>query len=91
MVVSKLMCDDILSNKSWRIVAQEIFQLREINHMERLFGEYLEWKLHIVPSDLLQFAEAVKETFGNGNPTPPADVRQRIYELTVKELTATGT
>lgn len=32
---SKILCDDTYSNKSWAIVAQGMFALKEINQMER--------------------------------------------------------
>ncbi|KAG1893040.1 uncharacterized protein F5891DRAFT_963601 [Suillus fuscotomentosus] len=33
MLASKVICDDTYSNKSWSIVAQGMFQLREINQV----------------------------------------------------------
>jgi hypothetical protein len=35
MLVSKIICDDTHSNKSWCIVGQGMFALREINQMEQ--------------------------------------------------------
>jgi hypothetical protein len=35
MIASKVICDDTYLNKSWSIVGQGMFQLREINQMER--------------------------------------------------------
>jgi hypothetical protein len=35
MVASKVICDDTYSNRSWSIVGQGMFQLREVNQMER--------------------------------------------------------
>ncbi|KAI6119181.1 hypothetical protein EDD16DRAFT_1583002 [Pisolithus croceorrhizus] len=43
MLASKVICDDTFSNKSWSIVMQGMFQLREINQMERDMCQYLEW------------------------------------------------
>ncbi|KAG1880795.1 hypothetical protein F4604DRAFT_1521592, partial [Suillus subluteus] len=34
MLASKVICDNTYSNKSWRIVAQGMFKLQEINQME---------------------------------------------------------
>jgi hypothetical protein len=34
MISSKAMCDDTYSNKSWSVIAQGMFNLREINQME---------------------------------------------------------
>ena len=47
MLASKIICDDTYSNKSWCIVAQGMFALREINQMEREMCSYLEWQLNI--------------------------------------------
>ncbi|KIO13908.1 hypothetical protein M404DRAFT_449953 [Pisolithus tinctorius Marx 270] len=52
MLASKVICDDTYSNKSWGIVAQGMFQLREINQMEREMCQYLEWELNVDPSTL---------------------------------------
>ena len=53
MLASKVICDDTYSNKSWCIVAQGMFALREINQMEREMCSYLEWQLN-VDKDVLQ-------------------------------------
>ncbi|KAL0960448.1 hypothetical protein HGRIS_005491 [Hohenbuehelia grisea] len=45
MIASKAICDDTYSNKSWSIVAQGMFSLREINQMEREMCVYLGWEL----------------------------------------------
>lgn len=42
MLASKVICDDTYSNKSWSIVGQGMFALREINQMEREMCSYLE-------------------------------------------------
>ena len=42
MIAFKAICDDTYPNKSWLIVGQGIFQLREINQMEREMCQYLE-------------------------------------------------
>ncbi|KAG6864498.1 hypothetical protein C0991_009093 [Blastosporella zonata] len=57
MIASKVICDDTYSNKSWGIVAQGMFNLREINQMEREMCSYLEWELS-VDNDLLNTFEA---------------------------------
>lgn len=55
MLASKSSCDDTYSNKSWTIVGQGLFSLREINQMEReLFG-YLGYKVNVEPRDLESF------------------------------------
>lgn len=40
-------CDDTYSNKSWAIVAQNMFPLKEINQMEREMLGYLEWNVDV--------------------------------------------
>ncbi|KAN0062678.1 hypothetical protein ACQY0O_004868 [Thecaphora frezii] len=55
MLASKSSCDDTYSNKSWVIVGQGLFSLREINQMEReLFG-YLGYKVNVEPEQLDAF------------------------------------
>lgn len=55
MLACKTLCDDSYNNKSWVIVGQNLFSLREINQMEReLFG-YLDLHLQILPDEMIQF------------------------------------
>ncbi|KAG0696433.1 hypothetical protein DFH29DRAFT_774308, partial [Suillus ampliporus] len=61
MLASKVICDDTYSNKSWSIViAQDIFQLRETNQMEREMCQYLEWELNVNPVTLREFEETTR-------------------------------
>ncbi|KAF7795930.1 hypothetical protein EIP86_007097, partial [Pleurotus ostreatoroseus] len=55
MLASKVICEDTYSNKSWSIVAQSMFALREINQMEREMCSYLEWQLNVDPMELHDF------------------------------------
>ena len=66
LIASKSSCDDIYSNKSWAIVGQGLFSLREINQMEReLFG-YLGYKVNVSPEDLDMFTyELVQDVDGS--------------------------
>ncbi|KDQ07966.1 hypothetical protein BOTBODRAFT_38408, partial [Botryobasidium botryosum FD-172 SS1] len=57
MIASKIICDDTYSNKSWCVVVQGMFSLREINQMERETCAYLEWVL-TVPKEELEVFEA---------------------------------
>jgi len=68
MLASKVICDDTYSNKSWSIVAQGMFQLREINQMEREMCQYLEWELNVDPVTLRDFEEMVKKDFVGPRP-----------------------
>lgn len=61
MIASKSSCDDTYSNKSWAIVGQGLFSLREINQMEReLFG-YLGYKVNVSPEDLEMFTYELEQ------------------------------
>ncbi|KAG1824326.1 uncharacterized protein BJ212DRAFT_1319395 [Suillus subaureus] len=70
MLASKVICDDTYSNKSWSIVAQGMFQLREINQMEREMCQYLEWELNVDPVTLREFEDMVKKDFVGQGPYP---------------------
>ena len=59
MLASKVICDDTYSNKSWSIVTQGMFQLREINQMEREMCQYLEWELNVDPVTLREFEDMI--------------------------------
>ena len=71
MISSKVMCDDTYSNKSWSVVAQGMFNLREINQMEREMCNYLEWELTAANPMLSSFETAVKRDFREQKPTYP--------------------
>jgi hypothetical protein len=66
MIASKVVCDDTYSNKSWAVVGQGMFQLKEINQMEREMCGYLEWQLNVDYVQLEEFTEDVQTRFGNG-------------------------
>jgi hypothetical protein len=85
MIASKVICDDTYSNKSWSIVGQGMFQLREINQMEREMCQYLDWELNVEPSTLKEFEEMVRKDFAGPGPYP-------TYVLqTISKLAATST
>jgi pyruvate/2-oxoglutarate dehydrogenase complex dihydrolipoamide acyltransferase (E2) component len=61
MLASKSSCDDTYSNKSWTIVGQGLFCLREVNQMEReLFG-YLGFKVNVKNEELVEFVAALDD------------------------------
>lgn len=61
MLASKSSCDDTYSNKSWTIVGQGLFSLREVNQMEReLFG-YLGFKVNVKNEELVEFVAALDD------------------------------
>ena len=65
IISSKVMCDDTYSNKSWSVVAHGMFNLQEINQMEREICNYLEWELTLASANpmLSAFEMAVKRDF----------------------------
>ncbi|KAG8710066.1 hypothetical protein FRC08_017665 [Ceratobasidium sp. 394] len=70
MITSKVICDDTYSNKSWCVVGQGMFILREVNQMEREMCGYLEWVLSVKPEDLRHFEAVVRKEYGSASPTP---------------------
>jgi hypothetical protein len=70
MIASKVICDDTYSNKSWSIVAQGMFTLREINQMEREMCSYLDWELTVDNPILSNFEMMVKRDFRGPAPYP---------------------
>ncbi|KDQ57145.1 hypothetical protein JAAARDRAFT_178726 [Jaapia argillacea MUCL 33604] len=88
MIASKVICDDTYSNKSWTIVGQNLYQLREINQMEREMCSYLEWELNIEPAILAKFEGKVKKDFVGPSPYPtyalpprPSEQPMQPFEL----------
>jgi len=65
-----VICDDTYSNKSWSIVAQGMFTLREINQMEREMCSYLDWEVTVDNSILSNFEMMVKRDFRKPGPYP---------------------
>ncbi|KAL0955762.1 hypothetical protein HGRIS_001976 [Hohenbuehelia grisea] len=74
MIASKVICDDTYSNKSWSIVAQGMFTLREINQMEREMCSYLDWELTVDNPILNNFEAMVKRDFRGPGPYPTYSV-----------------
>ncbi len=55
MLTSEIICDDTYSSKSWCIVGQGTFALREINQMEGEMCSYLEQQFNIDLTTLHDF------------------------------------
>ena len=70
MIASKVISDDKYSNKSWSIVSQGMFQLREINWMEHKFCQYLKWELNVDPDTLKELEDMVQKDFTGPGPYP---------------------
>ncbi|KAI5121444.1 hypothetical protein M0805_009553 [Coniferiporia weirii] len=68
MIASKVVCDDTYSNKSWAVVGQGMFALREINQMEREMCAYLEWQLNVPGEDLSLFEAEVRRIYSRPAP-----------------------
>jgi hypothetical protein len=76
MIASKVIFDDTYSNKSWSIVSQGMFSLREIDQMEREMCSYLEWELTVANRILGDFEAMVKQNFSYCmDLTPPVPSR----------------
>ncbi|THH03169.1 hypothetical protein EW146_g10495, partial [Bondarzewia mesenterica] len=70
MIISNIICDDTYSNKTWSIVGQGMFALREINQMEREMCSYLERQLNVEPQVLRDFEAKVRRDFAGPGPYP---------------------
>lgn len=81
MIASKVLCDNKYSNKFWTIVGQGMFELQEINHMEREMCQYLDWNLNVEPGTLKEFEYMVRKNFAGPGPYP-THVLPTIAKLT---------
>ncbi|OBZ69722.1 PHO85 cyclin-9 [Grifola frondosa] len=84
MIASKVICDDTYSNKSWSIVGQGMFALREVNQMEREMCSYLEWQLNIEPGALKEF----EAKSSHSTSTSPASSASPATPLGYEDLSA---
>lgn len=91
MISSKVMCDDTYSNKSWSVVAQGMFNLREINQMEREMCNYLEWELTAANPMLSSFEAAVRKDFREQKPTYPTYPTSFVSKRAARAETSTST
>lgn len=89
MIASKVICDDTYSNKSWTIVAQGMFTLREINQMEREMCNYLEWELTVDNPILANFEAAVKQDFASPQGPYPTYSLQMVSKRAAKAALST--
>lgn len=92
MIASKVICDDTYSNKSWCIVAQNMFSLREINQMEREMCSYLDWELTVDSPILTNFEHMVRRDFQNSTgPLPTYSLNQVSRRAARAAAAAAGT
>ncbi|KAF9268632.1 cyclin-like protein [Marasmius fiardii PR-910] len=89
MIASKVICDDTYSNKSWTIVAQGMFTLREINQMEREMCNYLDWELTVDNPILSNFEAAVKQDFSGPQGPFPTYSLQMVSKRAIKAASST--
>jgi hypothetical protein len=89
MIASKVIYDDIYSNKSWSVVAQGMFSLREINQMEREMCSYLEWELTVNNPILGDFEAMVKQDFQSNGPYPTYSL-QMVSKRAAKAAASTS-
>ncbi|POY70400.1 hypothetical protein BMF94_6681 [Rhodotorula taiwanensis] len=59
MLSSKISMDDTYSNKSWQIVGQGLFELREVNQMERELFAFLGWNVVVRDEELELWVQEV--------------------------------
>ncbi|KAH6913938.1 alternative cyclin Pcl12 [Coprinopsis sp. MPI-PUGE-AT-0042] len=88
MIASKVICDDTYSNKSWGIVAQGMFSLREINQMEREMCSYLDWELTVDGPMLGSFETAVRADFAQDKKTYPSYPLTAVSKRVSKSVTS---
>lgn len=87
MIASKVICDDTYSNKSWSIVAQGMFTLREINQMEREMCNYLDWELTVDNPILSNFETKVKDDFRSSQGPYPTYSLQMVSKRIIAKST----
>lgn len=91
MIASKVICDDTYSNKSWSIVAQGMFSLREINQMEREMCNYLDWELTVDNPILSNFEKMVTRDFAVDTDAPhPIYALQQVSRRAARAAASTS-
>lgn len=70
MLASKTICDDNYSNESWCNATGRLFELRELNQMEREMCRYLEWQLNVDAKALQEFQQEIYTAFSGFSPYP---------------------
>ncbi|KAK2463132.1 hypothetical protein APHAL10511_004787 [Amanita phalloides] len=89
MIASKVICDDTYSNKSWTIVAQGLFTLREVNQMEREMCSYLDWELNVDSETLARFERAVRKDFSQQQDSYPSYSVEMVSKRAVRAAAST--
>lgn len=78
MLSSKISMDDTYSNRSWQVVGQGLFELREVNQMERELFAFLGWNVVVRDEELIAWVDdVVGEYISLTQPTPTMEDRKR--------------
>ncbi len=64
MVASKILSDHTYSNETWVSAAGNMFQLKEINQMEREFCGHLSWSLALNIEDIFELSTRLSDSTG---------------------------
>lgn len=90
MIASKVICDDTYSNKSWTIVGQGMFNLREVNQMEREMCSYLDWELTVDNVLLRDFEAWVRRDFASAEGPFPTYSLTSVSKRAARAATSTS-
>jgi len=90
-MLSKIICNNTYSNKSWCIIGQGMFALQEINQMGHKMCSYLEWQLNIDPSMLHDFTHHIQQDFTRPRPYPPMVLPQPALALFMHQSLSSAT
>lgn len=78
MLSSKTICDDNYSNESWCNATERLFELRELNQMEREMCRYLEWQLNVDAKALEDFKQEICTAFSGFSPYPSIQIPRPV-------------
>ncbi|TFK98244.1 hypothetical protein BDV98DRAFT_629147 [Pterulicium gracile] len=94
MIASKVICENTYSNRSWCVVAQGMFPLREVNQMERELCMYLDWELTVDLASLAKLDLVVRKEFQDyKGPRDKSEVphRSRFFFLSFSQSPSLST
>ncbi|SCV68326.1 BQ2448_447 [Microbotryum intermedium] len=80
MLSSKISMDDTYSNKSWQVVGQGLFSLREVNQMERELFAFLGWNVVVRDEELAAWVTEVVEPYKVERDAASAPVLRKTME-----------
>ncbi|KAK4700246.1 hypothetical protein P7C70_g6004, partial [Phenoliferia sp. Uapishka_3] len=96
MLSSKISMDDTYSNKSWQVVGQGLFSLREVNQMERELFAFLGWNVVVRDEELVNWCKDVVEPYElargiaaiDAESRPSMEDRKRRRDATTRKTTS---